>query len=142
MDAPGHAVPIFGHQPPQFGVGSAQIAIAPDASHAAMLINDSLSSTGGATPELLQQALPSGSVLTNALPIGPQSQGPNQPQSYGTILGWLAQPAGVLVQQTQDDAQENPTATSIYFVPVGTSAAAQLVETIQSGTVAFAPPGA
>ena len=83
--------------------------------------------------QVVQQALPSGGELLNALPAA------SAVQNY-EIVGWTTQPAGIVVRQIPTGAGAPPQNTSIYFVPLGTAGAAQRVETTGAGLVVFAPP--
>jgi hypothetical protein len=108
------------------------IWISPDGTDAAGFIRGGgASGDSGPLDMLVQQALPSGNGWSSALPAGaaPHSD---------WVLGWLAQPAEVVIQRVEEDAQQAPLATSIYVAPAGAKSA-HLVETFQAGQVVFAP---
>jgi hypothetical protein len=104
--------------------------IAPDGKNTASLISGPDDGY-----EVVQQALPSGKELLATLPAASAGQ------AY-QIAGWSAQPAGILIQQLPTGAGAPQLTTSIYFVPLGEQGAAQLVETIGTRLVIFAPPPA
>ena len=133
QDTGGTIALIFPTYQSQDGSGPAlfdEPVIAPDGKHAASLMNSAANSF-----QVVQQALPTGNEVLTTLPAASASQ------NY-EIVGWTAQPAGVLVQQLPTGAGAPPLTTNVYFVPVGTPGAAQLVETIGAGEVSFAPPTA
>ncbi len=113
---------------------NAPIWISPDGSAAAGFISASPTIIASNPPDtLVQQTLPAGNEWSNALPVE------NHP--YGDqILGWISQPAGIVIQRVEEDAQQAPQATNIYAAPSG-SGNAHLVETVQAGLVVFAPLG-
>jgi hypothetical protein len=101
---------------------------------AAFLTGGGLSATSLPSDTLVQQALPAGNIWINNIPTG------TVPYDEGA-LGWLSQPAGVIITQFQLDTYRNTRAISIFFAPAGSNDAAHLVETIQLGRVTFAPLG-
>jgi hypothetical protein len=105
-------------------------SLSPDGTSAA----GSLGGTSGQAPAIVQQALPSGPGWTNAVPDTSQNGAP-------TLLGWLASPAGILVEDYLEDAGQNTIGVRIYEAPLGTSQPAHLVETVQAAAV-FSPVGA
>ena len=105
-------------------------SIAPDGKDTASLMSGPANGY-----QVVQQALPSGNELLTALPAASAGQ------AY-QIVGWTAQPSGILVQQLPTGAGVPPLTTSIYFVPLAEPGAAQLVETIGAGLVICAPPTA
>jgi hypothetical protein len=129
QDTRGAIAAIFPSYQSQTGSGPAlfdALVIAPDGKDTASLTNDD---------HVVQQTLPSGSELLTALPAARAGQ------EY-QIVGWTAQPPGILVQQLSTSAGAPALTTRIYFVPRGEPGAAQLVETIGAGLVICAPPTA
>jgi hypothetical protein len=133
QDTRGAVAVIFPSYQSLAGCGPAlfdEPAIAPDGRNAASLISDSANSY-----HVVQQALPSGHEVLTALPAV------SAEQAY-QIVGWTAQPSGILVEQLPTGAGVPPRTTSIYFLPLGEPEAVQLVEIIGAGLVICGPPTA
>ena len=133
QDTRGTIAVIFPSYQSHTGSGPAlfdEALIAPDGKGTASLLSGPANGY-----QVVQQALPSGKELLTALPAASAGQ------AY-QIVGWTAQPPGILVQQLPTGAGVPPPTTSISFVPLGEPGAAQLVETIGAGLVICAPPTA
>ncbi len=137
QDTRGAIAVIFPSYQSHTGSGPAlfdEPSIAPDGKDTASLMSGPANGYANGY-QVVQQALPSGNELLTALPAASAGQ------AY-QIVGWTAQPPGILVQQLPTGAGVPPPTTSIYFVPLGEPGAAQLVETIGAGLVICAPPTA
>lgn len=137
QDSTGRVTVIFAHYQASANVTTqinAPIWISPDGNNAAGFISATPTIIASSPPDtLVQQALPSGAAWSNAIPPG------DHPHD-DRVLGWMSQPAGIVIQRIEQDAQGNPLTVGIFFAPLGTDAAAHLVATIQAGQAIFAPP--
>lgn len=137
QDSTGRVTAIFLHY--QAGANltiqiNMPIWISPDGKIAAGFITGGgASGASGPLDTLVQQALPSGNAWSNAIAPG------DHPHD-DRVLGWMSQPAGIIIQRIEQDAQGNPLTAAILFAPSGADAAAHLVATVQAGQVVFAPP--
>lgn len=119
QDRSGTATPILHSLSSSY----APVSISSNGAYAAALVGD----ISGATSQIVQQPLPSGHELTNALAA-----------TGATIFGWTH--GHIIITAESQDASVTGSTTRVYAAPVGSSQAAHLVETVQ-GSVWFAPMG-
>jgi hypothetical protein len=110
----------------------ARVTIAPLGDHAAGLVITSSGPSQATNYELVQQAVPAGSVVTS-MPLA------NSVEQDEHMLGWSVQPLGIFFQQAPVDVSATSQVTSLWFAAVGTAGPPVLVETITGARVAFAP---
>src|SRR5262249_9278649 len=134
---PDYHYPLVATEPYEYAL----LMLAPDGRYAGLIVGSTADAQVGLdSSKIVQQGVPTGSELANALPITGST--PNVSVEYRP-LGWTTGETGILVSQTQLSAslQHEPIIsllqTAVYEAPVGSGEAAHLVETIHSSSEVF-----